>query len=115
MRVMFGAWFSLPRLGTAAFSALMKQGVVYDRTLGFKLDSGTDVGGALRTLSSALGEEVELNLRCIVCGKEACPGCLYSSFGDRSKVSSVCLCAEHSAGAGAFELYQKTFAENLVS
>jgi hypothetical protein len=114
MKVLLGAWFTLPRLGTTSFSSLMKQGVEYDRALGFKMGAGTDVGAALRTLRSALGEDVELNLRCVVCGVEACPGCSYSSFCDRSKVSPICLCAEHSSGIDAFEVYQKTFAATMV-
>ena len=57
MRVLLGAWFTLPRLGTEHFSSLMKQGVKYDRALGFKIDAATDVGAALRTISAALGEE----------------------------------------------------------
>jgi hypothetical protein len=115
MKVLLGAWFTLPRLGTASFSSLMKQGVVYDKALGFKMDSTTDVGGAIRTLRSALGEEIELSLRCLVCGKEACPGCPYSGVCDRSRVSPICLCGEHSTGADAFEVYQKTLAQALVS
>jgi hypothetical protein len=89
--------------------------VKYDRALGFKLDVETDLGAALMTLRSALGEEVELNLRCIVDGKEACPGCRYSSMCDRAKVSSLCLCAEHSSGADAFDTYRKAYAQTLVS
>jgi hypothetical protein len=115
MKVLLGAWFNLPRLGTSSFSLLMKQGVKYDRTLGFKIDAETDIGGAMRTLRSALGEDVELNLRCLICGKEACPGCSYSSFCDRSKVSPICLCAEHSSGPDAFEVYEKTFAQSMLS
>jgi hypothetical protein len=115
MKVLLGAWFTLPRLGTAAFSSLMKAGVKYDRALGFKVDVETDVAAAIKTLSSALDERVELNLRCFVCGKEACPGCSYLAICDRTKVSSICLCAEHSSGPEAFETYEKTFAETLVS
>jgi hypothetical protein len=115
MKLLLGAWFTLPRLGTAAFSSLMKAGVQYDRALGFKVDAATDIASAVKTLSSALGEDVELNLRCLVCGKEACPGCSYLAICDRTKVSPICLCAEHSSGPDAFEVYEKTFAETLVS
>jgi hypothetical protein len=115
MKILLGSWFTLPRLGTAAFSALMKQGVKYDRALGFKLDVETDLGGALTTLRSALGEEVELNLRCIVDGKEACPGCRYSNMCDRTRVSPLCLCAEHASGTDAFDTYSKAYAQTLVS
>jgi intein/homing endonuclease len=66
-RIVVGGWFDLPRLGTEVFSTLVrKQGVVYDKSMGFKFDSGTDLKGAVRTLRSA-GVEVELTLRCFVC------------------------------------------------
>ena len=62
-----GGWFSLPRVGRDVFSLLMKQGVAYDKDLGFKFDSGTDIQAASRTVGAATGEEVELTLRCFVC------------------------------------------------
>jgi len=115
VKVLVGAWFTLPRLGTPSFSALMKQGVKYDKALGFKMDAETDIGAAVRTLRSALGEDIELSLRCVICGKDACVGCSYSGFCDRSKVSPICLCAEHSTGPDAFDVYQKTLAATFVS
>ena len=54
-------------IGNRRLSAMMKQGVVYDKKLGFKLDSATDMELAVRTISSALGEEVELTVRCFIC------------------------------------------------
>lgn len=115
MKVLLGAWFTLPMLGRDSFAALMKQGVKYDKALGFKIDADADVGAVLRTLRSALREDVELSLRCYVCGKEACPGCAYSDVCDRGVVSPACLCAEHSGTSGAFEAYEKTLKETLVS
>lgn len=114
-RVLLGSWFSLPVVGREYFTALMRQGVKYDKALGFKMDSETEVGPALRTLRAALGEDVELSLRCFICGKEACPGCAYADICDRSAVSPVCLCAEHSRGGGAFELYERTLRDTLLS
>jgi hypothetical protein len=109
-----GSWFSLPRLGTSSFATLMKLGVSYDRSLGFKMDSATtDVDGALKIIGTALGEEVELNLRCLVCGREACLDCPYAGFCDRAGVSSLCLCGDHARGDGAFEAYKGRFAETL--
>ena len=62
-----GGWFDLPRLGPEVWSTLVrKQGVVYDKSTGFKFDAGTDLQGAVRTLRSA-GLEIELTLRCFVC------------------------------------------------
>ena len=108
-----GGWFSLPRVGRDAFSQLMKQGVAYDKDLGFKFDSGTDIPAASRTVGAATGEEVELILRCYVCGRDACPGCPYFSSCDRAEFSTLCLCSEHAPERSVFALYSKTFDMNL--
>ena len=104
-----GGWFSLPRLGRDAFLLLMKQGVVYDKEMGFKFDSATDIQAAVRTVSAATGEEVELTLRCFVCGREACPGCPYLHVCDRARFSTLCLCSDHAPEKSVFGLYSKTF------
>ncbi len=96
-------------MGRDVFSVLMKQGVIYDKSMGFKLDSGTDLQAAARTLSIATGEEVELALRCFVCGREACPGCPYLSSCDRTSVSTLCLCSDHAPEKSVFVVYAKTF------
>lgn len=114
MKIVVGAWFRLPRLGTDAFSALMRQGVRYDREMGFMLRSDTDVESAVITLKRVLGEEVDLSLLCIVCLNEACPSCPYLSTCDRRRVSPLCLCEEHSSGEGAYQNYVKTFSAMLA-
>jgi len=94
---------------------LMKQGVTYDRALGFKMDAATDLESAVRTIRSAVGEDVELTVRCFIRGKESCEGCFYAKVCDRRKVSSMCLCAEHGPEKGVFDLYAKTLSETVVS
>jgi hypothetical protein len=114
-RVLMGGWFDLPRLGPEVWSTLVrKQGVVYDKSTGFKFDAGTDLQGAVRTLRSA-GVEVELTLRCWIDGKEACPGCPYLASCDRTRVSGFCLCADHAPEKGVWGAYTKTFDVNLKS
>ena len=115
MKILIGSWFTLPRMGSDVFSAMMKEGVVYDRKLGFKFDAATDLELAVRTISAGLGEEVELTVRCFLCGGEACPGCPYVGVCDRSRVSSLCLCEKHSPEKGVYALYQKTFADTAAS
>ncbi len=109
LRILVGSWFSLPRVGRDVFSLLLKQGVAYDKTMGFKFDSGTDLQAAVRTVSAATGDEVELTLRCFVCGREACAGCPYLPSCDRAAVSTLCLCADHAPEKSVFELYARTF------
>ena len=112
-RVVMGGWFDLPRLGSEAWSALVRrQGVAYDKSMGFKFDSGTDLPAAVATLRSA-GVEVELVLRCFVCGKPACDGCPYLQACDRTAVSSYCLCADHAPEKAPFAQYSRTFDSSL--
>ncbi len=112
-KVLVGGWFDLPRLGTEVWSTLVrKQGVVYEKSTGFKFDASTDIPGAVMTLRSA-GIDVELTLRCFVCGKPACEGCPYLSSCDRTSVSTYCLCADHAPEKSVFGLYSKTFDANL--
>jgi hypothetical protein len=111
--ILVGSWFDLPRLGRDVFAVLMKQGVVYDKSLGFKLDSGTDLQAAVRTLRAATGEEVELTLRCFVCGRVACTGCPYLSTCDRTSVSTLCLCSDHAPERSVYGEYTKTFDDAL--
>lgn len=113
MKILIGGWFKLPRLGTQVFSALMKQGVIYDTANGFMLSSGTDIESAVKTIGNALAEPVELSVRCFVCLKVACAGCPYFEVCDRRRVSSMCLCAEHSAQKDIYETYQTTFLSTL--
>jgi hypothetical protein len=111
--ILVGSWFDLPRLGRDAFAVLMKQGVVYDKSLGFKLDSGSDLQAAVRTLKAATGQEVELTLRCFVCGRAACAGCPYLSACDRTSVSTLCLCSDHAPERSVYGAYTKTFDDAL--
>jgi hypothetical protein len=113
MKIIVGQWFRLPRLGRETFALMMRQGVKYDQTNGFKIDYSTDVEAAARTIRSALAEDVELSLACSICGKEACPGCPYLPICDRKRVSSLCLCDEHSSAEDNYSLYTEAFSRNF--
>ena len=117
MKILVGGWFSLPRVGADVFSLLVRQqGVVYDKAMGcFKFDSATEIPAAVRTISAATGEEVELVLRCWICGNESCGGCPYLDSCDRTSVSTMCLCSDHSPEKSVFDEYAKTFAVILSS
>jgi hypothetical protein len=91
----------------------MKLGVTYEKGMGFKLDSNTNIEAAVRVLNEVLAEEVELSLPCYVCGIEACPECPYLEDCDRRRVSPLCLCEKHATGESAYQVYVHTFRENL--
>jgi hypothetical protein len=108
-----GSWFELPKLGREAFLGVMKTGVTYEKGMGFKLDDHTDIEAAVRVLKEALAEEVELSLRCFVCGVEACPLCPYLEDCDRRRVSPLCLCEKHAMDESGYQEYMRTFRDNL--
>ena len=108
-----GGWFELPKLGKEAFLALMKTGVTYEKGMGFKLGDQTDIEAAVQVLREALADEVELSLRCFVCGIEACPACPYLEDCDRRRVSPLCLCEKHATGENGYQEYVRAFRDNL--
>ena len=75
LRILVGGWFSLPRLGRDVFAPLMKQGSSTTRTWASRSTRRPTCPAAVRTLSVATGEEVELTLRCFVCGTRGVRGC----------------------------------------
>lgn len=107
MKIVLGNWFKLPFLGKDVFSALMRAGVKYSTGSGFMITEETDVKQAVSVIASATGENVEIFLKCFVCGKEACADCPYLSLCDRTSVSVSCLCGEHSE---SFASYKALFA-----
>ena len=107
MRILVGGWFSLPRLGRDSFALLMKQGVVYDKDMGFKLDSATDLQAAVRTVSAATGEEVELVLRCFVC----VPGQTLV-IGDNKQIRNL-RPMDRSAGFSGLGKVERTFSRSF--
>ena len=114
-KILVGGWFELPKLGSEAFLALMKSGVAYKKGMGFKLDDDTDIEAAMRILEEALAEDVELSLRCFVCGVEACPHCPYLEDCDRGRVSSLCLCEKHATDESGYQEYMRAFRGNLTA
>ena len=58
----------------------MKQGVKYDRVMGFKMDAETDLESAVRTIRSAVGEDVELMVRCFDLREGSLRGCSYLKY-----------------------------------
>lgn len=113
MKVLVGGWFSLPRMGREVFSQLMRCGVEYDKGMGFRMSAQTDIESAVAIIGSAVGEKVDVSVRCFICGLVACPGCPYLDSCDRRRVSPLCLCHEHASAGDAYDSYKLAFSENL--
>jgi hypothetical protein len=97
-------WFGLPWLGNDLFSKLKRAGIAYDPKFGFKFTRETDVSRAIGIISGALGEDVEVESSCFICGRP---------LGENERAGSV-LCSECTKSGDAYELYTMKFA-NLMA
>ncbi|MER3601183.1 MAG: hypothetical protein C4339_00420 [Nitrososphaerota archaeon] len=115
--IRIGSPFRLPRLGSESFRKLMEAGVKYDRERRmFSVDDKTDLGLVSAILAAALGEEVEFELDCFICGNPAgCPTCVYLPFCDRRRVSRSCICETCLRKPDAYRLYVDKVKEALRS
>jgi len=113
MRLVVDEWFSLPRLGTDVFMKLVREArLQYEKGKGFRATASTDLVSAISMLEPVLGEKLEIEVRCFICGAPAnCPRCAYSSVCDRRKVSPRCICETCKEGKETFALYSLRFAE----
>lgn len=103
IKIMLGAWFGLPRVGSDVFSKLMRQARLrYDREKRmFMVEPQTNVALLITILREALKDDIVIELPCAVCGKSAgCSECEFLEVCDRTVVSNQCICSaclqEHS-------------------
>lgn len=106
-------WFSLPRLGTDVFMKLVREaGLKYEKGRGFKATVDTDLVLATSVLEAALGEPVEVEVRCFLCGEAAgCHTCTFKTLCDRRKISPHCICERCKTASEAYATYTMRFAE----
>jgi len=91
--VMVGEWFSLPRLGRDKFISLMKAGLIYDRSKGFKAEAEADLITIKSILKTALAENFEFVPKCFVCNSSVdCYLCAYYHICNENNVKPNCLC-----------------------
>jgi hypothetical protein len=115
IKIVVGDWFHLPRLGKEVFVKLMKNARLrYDAQKGFIVESNTDLATVVSTLKSALGENIEVVLKCIVCGTPVeCELCTYDQACDRRTVSRKCICNGCQTGGDAYTVYATTLASKI--
>jgi len=114
MKIVFGEYFHLPRVGKDAFISLMKAGVEYEKGKGFRFVEGTDVPRAIGIIEAATGKKVELIPRCFMDGKPAgCEKCEYRYVCNRLEVSNYCLCDDCYEDEGTISAYYLKFSEEL--
>ena len=80
MKIVMGEWFRIPRVGPDVFKRLVSEvGLIYDKYSGFKATSETDLVLLISVLRIALKEDVEVIIKCFICGAPVnCGKCRYN-------------------------------------
>ncbi len=94
MKIVVGECFWIPQVERDVFGNLVKKAKLqYDKSDGFKATSETDLDMVLTILESVLKEDVEVLLKCFICGGEVeCKKCVYINECKSSKVYHSCIC-----------------------
>ena len=112
MIVKIGEWFRLPRLGRDKFISLMKAGLVYDRSKGFKAEVDANLTTIISILKKALGEDFEFVPKCFICNSSVeCFLCAYYQICDVKSVTPDCLCNQCIGHKTPLSVYKNTFME----
>ncbi len=113
MKIVVGEWFRLPWVGNDVYRKLVSEaGLKHDKAKGFQATSDTDLDAVASILGGMLREEVEVSLKCFVCGGSVeCGGCGYVDICRPSAVSQACVCRGCGSGEEASTLYYVRFAE----
>ncbi len=110
-----GIPFKLPRLGRDTFARLMRAKLKYDKKRGmFEVADTTNLSSVIAILNDALGDEIVLELQCILCLKSAeCSSCEYADICYREEVSNLCICKECLSKQDAYEQYKELLLQRL--
>jgi hypothetical protein len=103
-------WFRLPKMGRDSFVDLMKAGVEYNKSLGFRIKDSADLPLVESVLKKTLGEEIIIALRCFVCGQSVeCHSCNYKDVCVLGRFSLNCICDECMVKEDSLTLYLGSF------
>jgi len=112
--VAIGEWFKLPRLGREFFISLMKAGLMYDKSKGFKAEANTDLIKISSILKRALGEDFEFVPKCFTCNSIIdCYSCAYYLICDVKSLTPNCLCDNCMSNEDAFAIYSNALMKKM--
>jgi len=112
--VAIGEWFKLPRLGREFFVSLMKAGLLYDKSKGFKAEANSDLIAIASILKGALGEGFEFVPKCFTCNSMVdCCSCAYYLICDAKASTPVCLCDKCVSNEDAFAIYSRALMKKI--
>jgi len=109
-----GEWFNLPRLGRDKFISLMKAGLIYDKTKGFKAEANSDLATITSILKTVLNKDFEFIPKCFICNSNVeCYICAYYNICDTKIIKPNCICAKCISHENLLSIYAKTFVKKL--
>jgi|GEM_PF-494424 hypothetical protein len=113
-RVVVNEWFKLPRLRKEFFISLMRSGLIYDKSKGFKVDANSDFIAISSILKRALGEDLEFIPKCFLCDSTInCYSCAYYLICNVKNSTPNCLCDNCIDDENIFALYSKTMMKKM--
>ncbi|MCP8303876.1 MAG: hypothetical protein H3Z50_00150 [archaeon] len=96
-------------MGRDRFISLMKAGLIYDRSKGFKAEADADLATIASILKTALGGDFEFVPKCFVCNSSVeCYLCAYCHICDVKSSTPNCLCDKCMDREDAFAIYSRT-------
>ena len=97
-------------MGRDAFVDLMRAGVEYNKSLGFRIKDNVDLPAVERVLKKTLGEEIIIILRCFICDNSVdCHSCNYKDNCDFGQISLNCICKDCMVKEDSLTLYLGSF------
>ncbi len=115
MKIVIGEWFWISQVERDVFDNLIKKaGVQYNKSNGFKTKSETDLGLMRNILKNALKDEIEILLKCFICGETVeCNECVYQNNCESFKVFQSCICKTCYTKDEISNLYALHFLEQI--
>lgn len=113
MKIVVGEWFWIPHVDEDVFRNLVKEArLQYDKSLGFQVNSETNLDLVTAILESAFKEDVNIILKCFICDSLVeCKECSYNDVCQSSRVSQSCICKRCYSNNESLNMYSIRFTE----
>ncbi len=101
-------------MGRDRFISLMKAGLIYDRSKGFKAEADSNLVIITSILKTALDEDFEFVPKCFVCNSSVeCYLCAYCHICDVKSSTPDCLCNKCMDREDTFIMYGRTLMKKI--
>jgi len=109
LKIKMDTWFKLPYVGSDVFRGLRASGVDYEKGMGFRFTSSTNLERATAIISEAIREPVEIESEAVVKGKGR--KCFICGEPKVEEESDGTVCDDCMKGEDAYSLYVLKFSD----